>query len=537
MNEPLVYRDALPSGARAHEFEFQQVLGRGGFGITYLGCDTTLEKTVAIKEYMPSDIAVRDADRTVYPKTQHDQEDYSWGLERFLEEAQTLARFDHPGIVRVHRLFEAHGTAYIVMEYLEGQTLSVLYRSEGVLTEDRLRRIMAPVLDALQEVHDAEFLHRDIKPGNILIRRGGTPVLIDFGAARAAIGRRSQNMTAIVTQGFSPIEQYTGNSDSRQGPWTDIYALGAVLYRGMTGKVPEDAPARIVEDRLVPTAQAVSRRYSKTLTDAVDWALQLRGEDRPQSVDQWCEVIERGKAPPRPSGPTAARPTDRHRRSGKGRWLAVLGVVLVLTVGGAAYWWDELAGPGSFIDTWVDLAAVDREQELAERVGMVRALLEEGRLTEARSLLEEARSDGLDAATHGSLESAVGEAEAARLVEECAGHGAADRLEEALGCYREVLVLQPGHEEASAEVVGLEVPVAWLEAKERDTVEGYYDFAVSYPGSALVALARSSLEELEPSYWEWAAATGTLEAYRRYLEVYPDGTFAGLAELRVSQAE
>ena len=191
MSEKPTHRGALPPGTCVQEFEFREVLGRGGFGITYKGWNRTLEKTVAIKEYMPTDTAVRESDRTVHPKSDDDQEDFQWGLERFLDEARMLARFEgHPGIVGVQQFFQAHGTAYIVMEYLDGQTLGAIYKEDSVLPEQQLRSLLAPLLEALEQVHEAEFLHRDIKPSNIMFRHDRTPVLIDFGAARAAIVQR-----------------------------------------------------------------------------------------------------------------------------------------------------------------------------------------------------------------------------------------------------------------------------------------------------------------------------------------------------------
>ena len=322
MNEPFTHLGALTPGTRLGEFEFQHVLGHGGFGVTYLGWDTVLQSNVAIKEYMPAHIAIRGGDLTILPKTREDEQDYRWGLDRFLDEARMLARFDHPGIVRVRRFFEAHGTAYIVMEHLEGQTLYALYKSKKVLSESQLRSVVTPILDALEQIHAAEFLHRDIKPGNIMFRADGMPTLIDFGAARTSVAMRSQTMTAIVTPGYSPIEQYSTSKNVKQGPWTDIYSVGAVLYRGITGTVPDDATARVMDDGLVPAAQAKAGKFSKTFTDAVDWALQLRSDNRPQSVQEW-RGFWRGVRPgggrlPRVSAPTSRRPRSESAARGRG---------------------------------------------------------------------------------------------------------------------------------------------------------------------------------------------------------------------------
>ena len=557
MSEPVTHRGALPPGTLVREFEFRQVLGHGGFGITYRGLDTVLQKTVAIKEYMPSGIAVRESDRSVQPKSGEDEKDYKWGLGRFLDEARMLARFDHPGIVRVQRFFEAHDTAYIAMEYLEGQTLAALFEGEKVLDEQRLRALLTPVLAALEQVHAAEFLHRDIKPGNIMFRNGDTPVLIDFGAARAAMAMRSQNMTAIVTPGFSPIEQYSTSVEITQGPWTDIYAIGAVLYHGMTGIVPSDATARTMDDHLVPVREAAAGRYGRPLTDAVDWALRMRGAERPQSIEEWREVLEEGRSPPTPlaghPSATAAGEAAANRgvgRSfGKGqRIAAVLGLAVVLAVGGVAYWWDELVAPGSVLTSGTGLPEAERTRVLAEQAAEIRALAGRGEIPAARELLGEARAGGLDDATHGELEAAIAEAEARRaaearavevrrLLEACTEHGEAKRLAEAVACYRQVLALEPGHAEAAAAIRRLEPLVAWKEVSGKDTVEGYYGFEGAHAGSLFARLARHRLEELEASYWKSVQEAGTAEAYGRYLEIYPEGRFAVLARRRASPEE
>ena len=224
---------ALTNGYRLYEYELVRVLGFGGFGMTYLGYDHNLDKPVAIKEYLPSNIATRTSDNSVVPQASEFQSDFAWGLERFMDEARILARFDHHNIVKVHRFFEAHNTAYIVMEYAEGETLSAYLNRKGILTESEIKAILYPILDGLAVVHGADFLHRDIKPGNIIIRdETSSPVLLDFGAARMAIGAKSRSITAISTPGYAPREQYSTRGN--HGPWTDIYALGGVCYRALT---------------------------------------------------------------------------------------------------------------------------------------------------------------------------------------------------------------------------------------------------------------------------------------------------------------
>ena len=284
--------NALPRGHRLHEYELLRVLGFGGFGMTYLGFDHNLDKAVAIKEYLPDDIAARTRNNSVIPKASQFQGDFDWGLDRFLDEARTLARFNHRHIIKVHRFFEAYGTAYIVMEYAEGETLSEFLNRNGTPTETELKAILNPILDGLEVVHNADFLHRDIKPGNIIIRdEDGLPVLLDFGAARQAIGAKTRSITSIITPGYAPIEQYSSRGD--QGPWTDIYALGGVCYRTLTGQAPDDAPDRLHDDPLIPVSKQCSGQASQRFLAAIDWALAVDEDDRPQSVGEWrTELVE-----------------------------------------------------------------------------------------------------------------------------------------------------------------------------------------------------------------------------------------------------
>ena len=291
MNEAQQPLNALPQGHRLQEYELVRVLGFGGYGMTYLGFDLNLDKAVAIKEYLPSDIATRTGDNSVAPQASQFRDDFEWGLERFLDEARALARFDHRHIIKVHRFFEAHGTAYIVMEYAEGETLSAFLERKMTLKESELKAILYPILDGLDVVHGADFLHRDIKPGNIIIRdEDNSPVLLDFGSARQAIGVRSRSVTSIITPGYAPIEQYS--SRGNQGPWTDIYALGGVCYRALIGEVPDDATDRVRNDPLISVVERCAGQVSAGFLSAIDWALAVDEADRPQSISEWRAKLE-----------------------------------------------------------------------------------------------------------------------------------------------------------------------------------------------------------------------------------------------------
>jgi hypothetical protein len=285
MVEILNYRNALPLGTSLLEYRLDSVLGAGGFGMTYLGYDTLLEKKVAIKEYLPVELAVRAPDGKIIPVNSGSDYNYKWGLERFLQEARLLARFSHPNIVTVVRYFEANGTAYMVMNYESGLSLSQLLKRVPQPDEAMLMRILLPLLDGLQAVHEAGFLHRDIKPSNLFIRDNGQPVLLDFGSARVATGATTRTITSILTPGYAPLEQYS--KDGNQGPWTDIYSLAAVLYRVVVGDNPPDVVTRLKDDTVLETLSAARDRFDQGFLHAIHRGLDVDEKKRPQSVPQW----------------------------------------------------------------------------------------------------------------------------------------------------------------------------------------------------------------------------------------------------------
>src|SRR6202171_1111841 len=277
---------ALPAGYGLQEYRVQRLLGVGGFGLTYLGLDENLNLRVALKEYMPGELASRTADQSIAPTSGDTAESFRWGKRRFLDESRTLASFRHPNIVRVMRFFEANGSAYMVMEFVEGAPLSEWIKTQRPLSEAYLRAFLMPLLDGLEVVHQAGYTHRDVKPGNSYVREDLTPVLLDFGSARM----QASEHTAVVSPGFAPFEQY--HAQGNQGPWSDLYALGGVLYWMVTGNRPHEAIARAREDSM-PSALQVGDRdvYGVELLAAIDWALTPHENERPQSVAEWREAL------------------------------------------------------------------------------------------------------------------------------------------------------------------------------------------------------------------------------------------------------
>lgn len=248
---------ALPHRTLLHrQYLVGRVLGSpGGFGITYLGWDVKLETRVAIKEFLPSTLASRDTNSmTVVPHSKEAGEVFNFGMQQFLQEARILAKFNHPNLVRVRNFFEENDTTYLVMDYYEGNNLAELLNQKGGrLPEATAIQIMVQILDGLRHVHSKGLLHRDIKPQNIYLTHKGQAILLDFGAARVAMGERSRSLTVVMTPGFAPLEQY--HRRGQQGPWTDIYACAATLFYIVTGEAPIEATERVKDDAFVSLKQ------------------------------------------------------------------------------------------------------------------------------------------------------------------------------------------------------------------------------------------------------------------------------------------
>jgi hypothetical protein len=321
------------------DYRIERVVGSGGFAITYAAEDVHLGTTVALKEYYPIDFGDRDRTMSVRPKSDLHKKTFDWGRANFLREARTLARFEHPSIVRVTRVFEANSTAYMVMRFEEGQSLEAWLAGLGrPPTQEELDRIATPLLEALQIMHAAKFLHRDIAPDNIIVRADGTPVLLDFGAARRAIAEMSRSLTGIVKAGYSPHEQYSSGG-RLQGPWSDLYALGGTLYRAVSGRTPDEATLRVDADHMPPAAAVAKSAFRPGFLAAIDWCLKVKSAERPQSVAQLRPMLL-GRAP-QPTEPerlpslrkTKTGPVPPQRPSSS-MWLAIAAAI-ALVLGGA----------------------------------------------------------------------------------------------------------------------------------------------------------------------------------------------------------
>jgi serine/threonine protein kinase len=304
----------LPVGTRLADYGIEGLIGEGGFGVVYLATDHSLERRVALKEYMPSAIASRAAGSTqIVVKSERHRETFRAGLRSFVNEARLLARFDHPALVKVFRFWEGNGTAYMVMPFYEGPTLKAVLESLGrPPTEAELRAWISPLVDALAVLHAAHCFHRDIAPDNILLTGRG-PLLLDFGAARRVIGDMTHALTVVLKPGFAPIEQYGEAKSMAQGAWTDLYALASVVRFAITGTPPVSAVERLMEDRLEPLAELARGRYTARFLEGIDHALAVRPRDRPQDAGAFREAL--GLAPARPVAVVSVPAEPGHART------------------------------------------------------------------------------------------------------------------------------------------------------------------------------------------------------------------------------
>lgn len=285
--------NALPAGYRFNEFEIKEVIGGGGFGIVYRAWDHLLERTIAIKEYLPVSLASRNDDLTIQLRGERYQRLFNAGLNSFIQEARLLARFNHPGLLHVLRFWEENGTAYMGTLFYSGMTLKEWQqgRPESI-NEGWIRQLLPPLFGAINTIHRAGYLHRDISLDNVQIQENQLPVLLDFGSARKEIGNLSDETEIMLKPGYAPIEQYSEEGDSDQGPWTDIYALGAVLHTLITGNPPPVSVVRCIEDHYQPLSTLRPEGYSLSLLNAIDQALQMDPQQRPQSIDELATLLD-----------------------------------------------------------------------------------------------------------------------------------------------------------------------------------------------------------------------------------------------------
>jgi serine/threonine protein kinase len=385
---------ALPVGQALQEYVIEGLVGEGGFGIVYLARDTRLDRKVALKEYMPTNLAQRGSDRTVTVRSERYRETFVLGLRSFVNEAKLLASFDHPSLVKVYRFWEENGTAYMVMPFYEGPTLRQKLNELGQPPDEAwLRALLAPMIDALELIHNDHCWHRDIAPDNILLlapskTQAGPapqlrPLLLDFGAARRVIGDVTHNLTVILKPGYAPLEQYAESDSMKQGPWTDVYALCAVLYCAVTGRAPVPSVSRVLSDDMVSAVQAGAGRYSHAFLAAIDTGLAVRPDARPPSMAALREQFDLSRtraaqhaAQPRRAGPAegalgnagvaaqsadapvarsnsapaapgradpASGPRDERDHAGAGgapKWPLILACFVALVVAAAAFgWW------------------------------------------------------------------------------------------------------------------------------------------------------------------------------------------------------
>lgn len=283
-------KNSLPCGTHIDNYIIRETISGGGFSIVYLAEEQNTGQAVVIKEYLPAKLAKRTRDLAVIALAPETESRFQSGRKLFFQEASTLATLRHANVVNVLNFFRANGTVYMVMEHVEGTNLQdYITKRRGKLSERFLLTVFPLLLGALKMIHDRGFLHLDIKPGNIHLRHGGSPLLLDFGAVHLRQVSRREQIGHITTAGFSPIEQY--NKNGYVGPWTDMYAIGASMRACIEGASPMDAKKRHEEDAMRPAVTAFKKQYSQELLGAIDWAMELDPELRPQNVDAFLEKL------------------------------------------------------------------------------------------------------------------------------------------------------------------------------------------------------------------------------------------------------
>ncbi|MDP1653649.1 MAG: serine/threonine-protein kinase [Rhodocyclaceae bacterium] len=274
----------LPPGYQLDEYRIERQLSLGGFSIVYLAFDKE-DTPVAIKEYLPNSLALRSEGDALPSIAEENVATFRYGMKCFFEEGRALAKISHPNVVRVQNFFRANETVYMVMHYERGRTLQEhIQKHKGEIRESFIRAIFSRLLNGLREVHTHKLLHLDIKPSNIYVRNDGTPVLIDFGAARQTLSLDTPLLKPMYTPGFAAPEHYHNPRRELLGPWTDIYSIGASMYACMAAAAPQAADQRLERDQLAPAVKRWPDKYSRQLLETVDWCIRLNYLERPQSV-------------------------------------------------------------------------------------------------------------------------------------------------------------------------------------------------------------------------------------------------------------
>jgi len=292
MGSDIRLKHALPKGTKLGRYLIDGTIGGGGFSIVYKAIDRENKNKVVIKEFMPMEKARRLEDQSIeYMSEDSSDSAPNSGIKRFFEEAGALSRFSHPAIVKVLDVFRANNTVYMVMHYHKGKDLRwYIKRHNGRLSEKFIRTVFPQLMEGLQAMHEKNMLHLDIKPANILIRPGGKPLLLDFGATKESLISNRASGPHTLTMGFAPLEQHR---HAHVGPWSDIYALGATMYACITGKAPPNAPEREQKDKLKPLRKTHNKLYSKAILETIDWCLQLDQLQRPQSIRELLDYMDR----------------------------------------------------------------------------------------------------------------------------------------------------------------------------------------------------------------------------------------------------
>jgi len=335
----------LPAGTVIEGFEIRGVIGVGGFGIVYKAWDSMLERLVALKEYLPASLAVRTPNGQVQVRDKRHSGTFDAGMKSFINEARLLAQFDHAALVKVYRFWEMAGTAYMVMPLYQGITLKAyVEQSTEPLQEDRLLHWLEALTQALEVMHQQQCYHRDISPENIIIQEGtGLPILLDFGAARRAIGTVSQPFTVILKASYAPIEQYAEVPSMTQGPWTDVYALAAVAHFLITGKTPPSSVARMVNDTYRPLSSRNDLPFNMQIRLAIDQALAVQPQDRTASMAQFrhtllkpaIDVLDLFDVPRETQAPSHG---NANKALKKTVLLPVSALVSIALIGAMVYW-------------------------------------------------------------------------------------------------------------------------------------------------------------------------------------------------------